>query len=134
MARKLQITKEMEDALRKANVSEEGIAELRETEIDADVEKLGLDSLDGVSGGGVYGIKEWAPEDFRVPYWYNMTYPEAGELIAAVYDNFGFDVTVDWAMEFFHTKTNDWEKQLRAGGPYYCALYMWSIAYSAHIS
>ena len=51
MARKLNITQEMEDALRKMDIPQEKIAELKEMEVDADVERLDLDGLDGVSGG-----------------------------------------------------------------------------------
>ena len=51
MTKKFEWTTELEDALQKANLSEEKIAELRETEVDSDVERLDLDGLDGVSGG-----------------------------------------------------------------------------------
>ncbi|MBO7674878.1 MAG: hypothetical protein J6S63_07690 [Atopobiaceae bacterium] len=58
MAHKMNITQEVEDALRKANIPEEGIAKLREAEVDDDVEKLDLDGLDGVSGGFTFGAKD----------------------------------------------------------------------------
>ena len=80
MARKLQITQEMEDALRKANVSEEGIAKLKEKEIDTDVEKLDLDSLDGVSGGASLA-------DTDEGSFYDMA--------MIMTDSFGLDVAVD---------------------------------------
>ena len=58
MARKLNITQEMEDALRKLDVSEDKIAELREAEVDDDVERLDLDGLEGVSGGFTPGGRD----------------------------------------------------------------------------
>ena len=162
---KMQLNREMENALRKLDMSEEKIAELKEKELrpqvdlgehspdslevdpelvktlmdkaqaDQDVERISPDDLDGVSGGGgIYGIKKWAPEDWRCPCFYNMTYIEGGEFIAAVYENFGHDVTADFCMEYFNCKTRDWDVKLREGGPYYCAVYMWSIAYSCWIN
>ena len=50
MTKKYEWTSELEDALRKAKLPEEKIAELRGAEVD-DVERIGLDGLDGVSGG-----------------------------------------------------------------------------------
>ena len=44
----MKMTREIEDALRKANVPEDAIAKLGET---ADVETLALEELDGVAGG-----------------------------------------------------------------------------------
>jgi hypothetical protein len=93
--------------------------------------EMSLDDLEHVSGGkySASAGKGYAPEDWRCPVFGNMTWPELGEFIDAIYSAFGHDVTVDFCMEYFHCYTNDWDKQLRAGGPYYCAMYMVSCAY-----
>ena len=130
MARKLNITQEMEDALRKMDIPQEKIAELKEMEVDADVERLDLDGLDGVSGGGgIYGVKKWAPDDWKNPVWNNWTWIEGADFIEAIYNSFGEDIAIDYCIEAF-CRSNDWERYIHANGPRYAALYMWSICYS----
>ena len=80
MARKLNITQEMEDALRKAKLPEEKIAELREMEVDSDVEKLDLDGLDGVSGGA--SLSDTDEGSFH-------------DMAMIISDSLGLDVAVD---------------------------------------
>ena len=80
MARKLNITQEMEDALRKMDIPQEKIAELRETEADADVERLDLDGLDGVSGGA--SLSDTDEGSFH-------------DMAMIISDSLGLDVAVD---------------------------------------
>ena len=54
MANKFNLTPEVKEALRKANVSEEKIAAFEAQ--DSDIEKLSVDDLDVVSGGGDDGV------------------------------------------------------------------------------
>ena len=130
MARKLNITQEMEDALRKMDIPQEKIAELKEMEVDADVERLDLDGLDGVSGGGgIYGVKKWAPDDWKNPIWNNWTWIEGANFIKAIYDSYGEDICIDMCNELF-CKSYDWEYYIHGTDPVYAALYMWSICYS----
>lgn len=161
---KFQMNRELEEALRKVNLPEEKIAELKNKNVEAqidvntlsldnlkdnsevekivqeslgknpDVVKINPEDLEGVSGGGIYGIKKWAPEDWRCACFKNQTWPEGGAFIQAVYDAFGFDVTADFLPHAYNCMTRDWAEKLREGGPYYCAVYMWSIAYSCWIS
>ena len=128
MAHKMNITQETEDALRKANVPEEGIAKLRETEVDdVDVEKLDLDSLDGIAGGGIYGIKVWAPDDWRCSPYDNMTWIEGATFIKGMCDSFGEDVAIDICNKRY-CKSVDWADYIHGYGPEYAAYYMWSMA------
>ena len=129
MARKLKITQEIEDALQKMDIPQEKIAEFKEMEVDADVEKLDLDGPDGVSGGGIYGVKKWAPDDWRNPVWGNMTWIEGADFIEAIYNAFGEDVAIAYCIETF-CRSTDWERYIHANGPRYAAYYMWSICYS----
>ena len=129
MALKSNITQEIEDVLRKMDISPEQITELKVTEADADVERIGLDGLDGVSGGGIYGVKKWAPDDWQNPVWGNMTWIEGADFIEAIYNSFGEDVAIDFCIETF-CRSNDWENFIHNNGPRYAALYMWSICYS----
>ena len=87
MARKLNITQEMEDALRKAKLPEEKIAELREMEVDADVERIGLDGLDGVSGGA--SLSDTDEGSFH-------------DMAMIMTDSFGLDVAVDMMASIYN--------------------------------
>ena len=128
MAKKFDWSKEVEDTLRKANFSDEKIAELKEKK--SRVEKLSLEDLDGTSGGGGFGWgNETPPEDWPNPVFNGMTLAEGRALINALYDAFGEDVTIAFCMEAFDFKTNAWEESLRAGGPNYCADVMWGICW-----
>ena len=80
MARKLNITQEIEDALQKMDIPQEKIAELREMEFDSDVEKLDLDGLDGVSGGA--SLSDTDEGSFH-------------DMAMIMTDSFGLDVAVD---------------------------------------
>ena len=119
---------EIEDVLRKMDIEPENITELKVTEADADVERIGLDGLDGVSGG-IYGVKKWAPDDWQNPVWGNMTWIEGADFIEAIYNAFGEDVAIAYCIETF-CKSKDWERYIHANGPRYAAYYMWSICYS----
>ena len=128
MALKSNNRQEIEDVLRKMDIEPENLTELKVA--DADVEKLDLDGLDGVSGGGgVYGVKYFAPDDWKYSLWYNMTWVEGADFIEAIYNSFGEDVAIDYCIEAF-CKSNDWERFIHANGTRYAALYMWSICYS----
>lgn len=129
MALKSNNRQEIEDVLRKMDIEPENITELKVPEADADVERIGLDGLDGVSGGGIYGVKKWAPDDWQNPVWGNMTWIEGADFIEAIYNSFGEDVAIDFCIETF-CRSNDWEHFIHANGPRYAALYMWSICYS----
>ena len=87
MARKLNVTQEMEDALRKAKLPEEKIAELRETGLDADVERIGLDGLDGVSGGA--SLSDTDEGSFH-------------DMAMIMTDSFGLDVAVDMMASIYN--------------------------------
>ena len=87
MARKLNVTQEMEDALRKAKLPEEKIAELRETEVDADVERIGLDGLDGVSGGA--SLSDTDEGSFH-------------DMAMIMTDSFGLDVAVNMMASIYN--------------------------------
>ena len=80
MAHKLNITQEMEDALRKMDIPQEKIAEFKEMEVDADVERLDLDGLDGVSGGA--SLSDTDEGSFH-------------DMAMIMTDSFGLDVAVD---------------------------------------
>ena len=80
MTKKYEWTSELEDALRKAKVPEEKIAELREMEVDSDVEKLDLDGLDGVSGGA--SLSDTDEGSFH-------------DMAMIISDSLGLDVAVD---------------------------------------
>ena len=129
MALKSNNRQEIEDVLRKMDIEPENITELKVPEADADVERIGLDGLDGVSGGGIYGVKKWAPDDWQNPVWGNMTWIEGADFIEAIYNSFGEDIAIDYCIEAF-CRSNDWERYIHANGPRYAALYMWSICYS----
>ena len=117
---------EMETALKKTNLSDAIIQKV----VNADVQKMSLDELDGLSGGGSFAWgNETPPEDWPNPIFRNMTLAEGRVFINALYDAFGFDVTVAFCMEAFNFKTNAWEESLRAGGPNYCADVMWGICW-----
>lgn len=130
MAKKLELTKVMEDALRKANVPEEKIAHLRENGLE--IRELSLSDLDAVSGG-LYGVgdREWAPDDWRCPTFDNRTWLEFGEFIDLMYQNFGRDVTVNF-LNLAYFKSNDWGEKFNPPGltAYYCAHYMFSLAWN----
>lgn len=85
MAKKLNVTPEMEESLRKANISDEAIARLKETEIEA--KELSPDDLDGVAGGELT--------------WGEMSELECYEIYLELTRNFGFDV----AHEMFMAQT-----------------------------
>ena len=63
MAKKIELTNEMENILHKANVPGEKIDDLRKNGFE--IQELSLDDLDAVSGGR-YGASAdgWAPEDY----------------------------------------------------------------------
>ena len=126
MGKKFEWNKEVEDVLRKENLSEEKIAALKSR----GVQKVPLELLDGISGGGNYAWgNETPPEDWHNPVFNGMTLAEGRALINAMYDQFGADITVDFCMEAFNFKTNAWEESMRAGGPNYCADVMWGICW-----
>ena len=126
MGKKFEWNKEVEDVLRKENLSEEKIAALKSR----GVQKVPLELLDGISGGGNYAWgNETPPEDWHNPVFNGMTLAEGRALINAMYDQFGADITVDFCMEAFNFKTNAWEESMRMGGPNYCADVMWGICW-----
>ena len=126
MGKKFEWNKEVEDVLRKENLSEEKIAALKSR----GVQKVPLELLDGISGGGNYAWgNETPPEDWQNPVFNGMTLADGRALINAMYDQFGADITVDFCMEAFNFKTNAWEESMRAGGPNYCADVMWGICW-----
>ena len=79
MTKKYEWTSELEDALRKAKLPEEKIAELRGAEVD-DVERIGLDGLDGVSGGA--SLSDTDEGSFH-------------DMAMIISDSLGLDVAVD---------------------------------------
>ena len=117
---------EVEGVLRDAGIPEERIAEFK-SEPDTDVERLDLDALDEVSGGGYGWGNETPPDDWKCPTLRWMTLPEGRDLINAMYNAYGFDVTVNFSMKFFEFYTDAWEESLRQGGPNYCADVIWGI-------
>lgn len=126
MGKKFEWNKEVEDVLRKENLSEEKIAALKSR----GVQKVPLELLDGISGGGNYAWgNETPPEDWRNPVFNGMTLAEGRALINAMYDQFGADITVNFCLEAFNFKTNAWEESMRMGGPNYCADVMWGICW-----
>ena len=126
MGKKFEWNKEVEDVLRKENLSEEKIAALKS----GGVQKVPLELLDGISGGGNYAWgNETPPEDWHNPVFNGMTLAEGRALINAMYDQFGADITVNFCLEAFNFKTNAWEESMRAGGPNYCADVMWGICW-----
>lgn len=129
MAKRIELTKEMEEALKKANVPEEKIEELKEKGFEP--EPLSLDDLDAVSGG-IYGASEggWAPDDWRSPTFWNMTFPEFAEFIQSFYEASGRDVVLEFLNEAF-MRTEDWAKTFNPPTltAYWCAKYMFSIEY-----
>ena len=127
MANNVKLTPELEAAFKKANMNDEDIRKIMEG---ADVQKIGLDDLDGISGGGNYAWgNETPPEDWQNPVFNGMTLAEGRAMINALYDQFGADITVSFCMEAFNFKTNAWEESMRAGGPNYCADVMWGICW-----
>ena len=125
MARKLHMTQGLEDALKKANVSAEDIAKLKETEVGADVERLDLDSLDGVSGGTSTGD---APADWQCPDLGNMTWTAAADFVQSIYDCYGPDVAISVCREAFGPYS--WEELIRVKGPRLAVLTVWSYEYA----
>ena len=126
MGKKFEWNKEVEDVLRKENLSEEKIAALKSR----DVQKVPLELLDGISGGSGYAWgNETPPEDWQNPVFNGVTLAEGRALINAMYDQFGADITVNFCMEAFNFKTNAWEESMRQGGPNYCADVMWGICW-----
>lgn len=126
MGKKFEWNKEVEDVLRKENLSEEKIAALKSR----GVQKVPLELLDGISGGGNYAWgNETPPEDWHNPVFNGMTLAEGRALINAMYDQFGADITVNFCLEAFNFKTNAWEESMRMGGPNYCADVMWGICW-----
>ena len=121
MAEKINLTPEMEAALKKANLSDADIQKVMENK---DVTKLGLEDLDNVSGGA----KE-APDDFRVC---GMTQREAATLLQAVVDQFGTDLAIDFANAAFFP-SNHWEEFLResegSDAGWYAVLMIWGKIY-----
>ena len=87
MTKKYEWTSELEDALRKAKLPEEKIAELREMEVDSDVEKLDLDGLDGVSGGA--SLSDTDEGSFH-------------DMAMIMTDSFGLDVAVDMMASIYN--------------------------------
>ena len=130
MAKKFEMTKEMEDALHKANVSEEKIADLRENGFE--IQELSLDDLDAVSGGRYAACTDgWAPEDYKCSWAYGMTWPELAEFINMIYQQFGRDVTINFLNMYFF-ESPDWAAQFNPPGmnAYHCAQYMVSLGYN----
>ena len=83
MSKKFEIPREIEDALRKANVPEDAITKLGET---ADIQSIPLEALDGVAGGAqgtvdVGGV-EMSADDFN-------------NLFLTLAETCGFDVALD---------------------------------------
>lgn len=121
MANNMKLTPELEAAFKNANINDEDIRKIMEG---ADAQKLGLDDLDGVSGGA----KE-APDDFRVC---GLTQLEAGSLLQAVVDNFGYDIAVDFAnsawFKTYHWKEFLWESRGRNEG-YFAVFMIWGKIY-----
>ena len=66
--------------------------------------ELSMDEMDRVSGGSF-------PADYRIN---GYTAEQAGNLLQGVYDHFGLDVAVAYAIEVFGVKTNDWGIYMRA--------------------
>ena len=121
MANNIKLTPELEAAFKKANMNDEDIRKIMEG---ADVQKMGLDDLDGFSGGA----KE-APDDFRVC---GMTQLEAGSLLQAIVDYFGIDIAIDFATDNW-VRTRDWATYLRASEGcnegYYAVFMIWGKIY-----
>lgn len=138
MAQKLNLTPEMEEALRKANMPEEKIAELRDMEIGA--RELSPDDLDGVSGGGGHYAASGnphgsPPEDWRCPLYWNMTYSELGAYLDGMYKSYGAnafakDMVINFCNQFFFV-SQDWARQFNPPDldAYYCAEYMFTLMY-----
>ena len=97
MAKKLKVTPKMEEILRKANVPEEKIAELRETEIE--VKELSPDELDAVSGGyqSEMGSSIMDNEDAINEFVY--------KIMASIEQFCGKDVVATYLDEMFHDTT-----------------------------
>ena len=132
MAKRYEKIEHLEDTLKQMNLPQEKVTEFINE--DVDVVKLSLDDLDGISGGGVYAVDgHYAPEDWRCGAFCDMTWPEGGDFINALYENFGRDVTIDFCKSAF-CLTNDWAEYFNPPGltAYYCALMMWSLAWRAH--
>ena len=125
MEKKPYSKQEIEEALRKANVPEKLINGIE----NPDVQKVPPELLDAVSGGGFGWGNETPPLDWPNPVFNGMTLEEGYVFIKALYDAFGFDITVDFCMEYFNFYTNAWEESLRAGGTYYCCDVMWGICW-----
>ena len=125
MAKKFKWNEEVEDDLRKANIPEETIAGLK----NKDVEKISLDMLDGISGGGVCGAGEvQAPDDWSNPYAGNKTVLEAQHMAAAIYDRFGEDICADFCNSCFWP-SDDWKTWIHQSGAAIAVSMMWRVCY-----
>ena len=102
MAEKIKLTPEMEAALKKANLSDADIQKV----VNADVQKISLNELDGLSGGA------GSNDDPYEPRICGMTREEMGSLLQGIVDSFGIDVAVAVALTW--VQTSDWETWLRA--------------------
>ena len=85
MAQNIRLTPEMEDAMKKANLSDADIQKV----VNPDVKKMSLDDLDGFSGGVTSAD---IPDDFRIA---GLTYYDMGSIMQGVVDSFGIDVAID---------------------------------------
>ena len=87
--------------------------------------ELSMDEMDRVSGGSF-------PADYRIN---GYTAAEAGGMLQAVYDNFGLDVAVAFAIEVFGVKTNDWGIYMRASADLNAGRYavdmIWNKGYNS---
>ena len=121
MANNVKLTPELEAAFKKANMNDEDIRKIMEG---ADVQKIGLDDLDGFSGGA-----NEAPDDFIVC---GLTQLEAGYILQAIVDNSGIDVAVDFATDTW-VRTRDWRTYLEASKGcnegYYAVFMIWGKLY-----
>ena len=130
MEKKFEWNKDVEDALRKANIPDDRIAELRPR----DVEKIDPELLDGISGGsgGMYSLGgNEAPLDWSNPYFNNMTTSEGIQLVQTIYDNFGEDICIDMCNDMF-CHSYDWSAWIHSGGPAYAVVSMWSVCYGLY--
>ena len=123
---KREISDALKEALKKANLTEDMLPETSE-----DIEALSLDDLDEVSGGKYSGLKNGqAPYNWPCPECGGLTWPELAEMIDAIYQQFGRDVTIEMMNNLFF-KSPDWEAQFNPPGlnSNWCASYLVSACW-----
>ncbi len=81
-----------------------------------EVQELSVDDLDNVSGG--YDYIDGVPYVYvNDPEWGTMSVDDYYELVKMVYDSFGLDIAVNFALNIDSSVFN--EQALRTGGPEY---------------